>query len=56
MILYIGNNIHSKTNNVTYMVTLSNLLKEEGFELLLTSSKKKPVIKNARYAFEYIKI
>ncbi|NQY28898.1 MAG: glycosyltransferase family 4 protein [Flavobacteriaceae bacterium] len=45
MILYIGNNIHSKTNNVTYMVTLSNLLKEEGFELLLTSSKKNQLLR-----------
>lgn len=45
MILYIGNNIKSKTNNVTYMVTLSNLLKDEGYELLMTSSKKNQLLR-----------
>jgi len=45
MILYIGNNMQSKTNNVTYMVTLSNLLKSEGFELLMTSSKKNQLLR-----------
>jgi len=45
MILYIGNNIKSKTNNVTYMMTLSNLLKGEGYELLMTSSRKNQVLR-----------
>ncbi len=45
MILYIGNNIRSKTNNVTYMVNLSNLLKDEGYELLMTSSKKNQLLR-----------
>ena len=45
MILYIGNNINSKTNNVTYMVTLSDLLKGEGFDLLMTSSKKNQLLR-----------
>ena len=45
MILYIGNNIRSKTNNVTYMVTLSNLLKNEDYELLLTSSKTNQLLR-----------
>ena len=45
MILYIGNNIHSKTNNVTYMVTLSTLLKGEGYELLMTSSKENQLLR-----------
>ncbi len=45
MILYIGNNIRSKTNNVTYMVTLNTLLKKEGFELLMTSSKNNQLLR-----------
>jgi len=45
MILYIGNNIKSKTNNVTYMVALSSLLKKEGYEVLLSSSKKNQLLR-----------
>ena len=55
MILYIGNNIKSKTNNVTYMVTLSNLLKDEGYELLLTSSKKKQLLRILEMLFDIVK-
>jgi len=55
MILYIGNNIHSKTNNVTYMVTLSGLLKKEGFELVMTSSKNNQLLRIIEMLFSIVK-
>ena len=55
MILYIGNNIRSKINNVTYMVTLSYLLKKEGFEVSLTSSKKKQLLRVLDMLFSILK-
>jgi glycosyltransferase involved in cell wall biosynthesis len=39
MILYIGNNLATPTNNVTTLQLLANLLKKEGYTILCTSSK-----------------
>lgn len=45
MILYIGNNLKSKKNNVTTLQLLVKLLKQEGYEVLISSSKSNQVLR-----------
>lgn len=45
MILYIGNNIESKTNNVTTLQLLTKLLKQENYEVLVKSSKSNQIFR-----------
>lgn len=45
MILYIGNNLKSKSTNQTTLTLLSNLLIDEGYVVKKASSKKNPFIR-----------
>lgn len=55
MILYIGNNIESNTNNTTTLKLLSTLLKSEGYTLKICSSKKNQFIRMLDMLFSILK-
>ena len=55
MILYIGNNIKSATKNTTTIVLLSRLLKGEGYDVIISSSKKNQLVRMLDMLFSIVK-
>lgn len=55
MILYIGNNIKSKTNNVTTLQLLTKLLKQENYDVHVKSSKSNQIFRLFDMLFSVLK-
>lgn len=54
-ILYIGNQLANKGNNVTSIETLGKLLEQEGFQMKFSSSKKNQLVRLMHMCFAVVK-